>query len=167
MASEVAYLERRKAELGAELTTMVKAREKAAARLEYERKMAIARLERATAEREAELRIMTERRDALAAEIKALDKERFGGKHTSMASISRRICKVFGVTLADLRSHSRSARVVLPRQAVMYWASRRTDGSSAQIGRWLGSRDHSTIIHGRDKYIEKRKEMGRTLRKVR
>ena len=35
-----------------------------------------------------------------------------------------------------------------------------------QIGRWLGGRDHTTILHGKRAYVAKRAAQGRTLRGV-
>lgn len=81
--------------------------------------------------------------------------------------IARRICKATGVRAHDLFGASRKHDLVLARHAFMYWASRRTTKSTPEIGRFLGGRDHSTIISGVNSYIDKRKAMGRTLRPAR
>ena len=80
--------------------------------------------------------------------------------------ILRRISKVFGLTPKEVLSDRREKRVVLARQAVMYWCCRLSLRSLPQIGR-LMHRDHTTIMHGRRTYVEKRKAMGRTLRPAR
>lgn len=51
-----------------------------------------------------------------------------------------------GVSLADLTSRRRSARVVLPRQIAVYLAKTLTNQSLPEIGRRFGGRDHSTIL---------------------
>lgn len=54
----------------------------------------------------------------------------------------------FGVGVADLTGRSRSARIALQRQIVMYVMREETGASLPQIGQILGGRDHTTVIHG-------------------
>lgn len=81
--------------------------------------------------------------------------------------IIQRICRVFRVTLVDLRSTRRDARSVFARQAIYYWARRLTLFSLPQIGRLMGGRDHTTVLYGVPTYVKKRLAMGRNLRVVR
>lgn len=81
--------------------------------------------------------------------------------------IEERACRVFKVTTTGLKSARRHARLAMARQFVSYWAMRRTLLSSPQIGRLLGGRDHTTILHGRDAYRKKREAQGRFLRDAR
>lgn len=81
--------------------------------------------------------------------------------------IEARAIKLFRVTRADLRSKRRQEALSFARQFVMYWAYRRTTLSCPQIGRLLGKRDHTSILHGKGAYVEKRAAMGRTLRPAR
>lgn len=85
---------------------------------------------------------------------------------TKYQRIERRACKVFGVSRAELVGQRRTQQFVLARQFVAYWASRLTQHSLPMIGRLLGGRDHTTIIHGKRAYIEKRAKMGRALRSL-
>lgn len=85
---------------------------------------------------------------------------------TAFDTIERRFCCVFGVTKADLHSPRRSAHISLCRHAIGYWACRRTKQSLQWIGNRM-NRDHTSIIHARDTYPDKRARMGRTLRRVR
>jgi chromosomal replication initiator protein len=55
--------------------------------------------------------------------------------------------RYFGVTQAALVSHSRRRSLVAARNAVAYLARRLTRLSYGQIGRGLGGRDHTTIMH--------------------
>lgn len=80
--------------------------------------------------------------------------------------IAKRICRVFGVTVVDLRSPRRDIETVWARQAVYYWARRQTPLSLPQIGRLMGGRDHTTVMYGLAKYQQRRQEMGRYLRPV-
>lgn len=57
----------------------------------------------------------------------------------------------------DLSSSRRSASVALPRQLVMFLAREMTLRSLPEIGRHLGGRDHSTIIHGCKRVAERLK----------
>jgi chromosomal replication initiator protein len=56
-------------------------------------------------------------------------------------------CDAFGITLEELVSTSRSARVTWPRQVAMYLARELTDQSLPAIGRAFGNRDHTTVMH--------------------
>jgi chromosomal replication initiation ATPase DnaA len=80
-------------------------------------------------------------------------------------TIIRRICKALKVSHLHLASSRQDRRTALARQAVFYWAVRRTCLSLPQIGRQMG-RDHTTVLHGKRVYVEKRAYMGRTLRPV-
>lgn len=81
-------------------------------------------------------------------------------------AVARRICRVFKISRLELESSRRDQRVVLARQAVFYWCSRRTNKSLVVIGRHIGGRDHTTVRHGKLVYVDKRAAMGRHLRSV-
>ena len=61
--------------------------------------------------------------------------------------IKRVVCKHFGVSKASIESTSRKHGIVGPRQIVMYLARQHTTHSYPEIGRRLGGRDHTTILH--------------------
>ncbi|MDI6026738.1 helix-turn-helix domain-containing protein [Corticibacterium sp. UT-5YL-CI-8] len=92
------------------------------------------------------------------------DDERF---HIGYEEIERRALKVFKTTSAELRSDRRNKEIVLARQFVIYWAARLTKLSYPAIGRFMGGRDHTTILHAKRAYPAKRAAMGRHLREVR
>lgn len=72
------------------------------------------------------------------------------------------VCEHFGVSPADITSKKRNAEFVQPRQIVMYLCRELTDSSFISIGKILGKKDHSTIMHGVDKIkkeIEENEEM--------
>lgn len=57
----------------------------------------------------------------------------------------------FGITPLDIASQKRNKEIVHPRQIVMYLCRNMTGSSLQAIGKFLGGRDHTTIIHGSDK----------------
>lgn len=119
----------------------------------YEARMAelaaIAAIKRATAERAES--IAHEMRDR-------------GYRHQhSYREIERRACKLFDVTRSELYSIRRNKELVFVRQFVAYWSARLTPLSLPQIGRLMGGKDHTTVMHNRNKYVQKRALMGRVL----
>lgn len=59
----------------------------------------------------------------------------------------------FGVTPLDISSQKRNREIVYPRQIVMYLCRNMTEAPLQLIGKYLGGRDHTTIIHGSEKII--------------
>ena len=57
----------------------------------------------------------------------------------------------FGLTSADISSQKRNKEIVYPRQIVMYLCRNMTETPLQAIGKYLGGRDHTTIIHGSEK----------------
>lgn len=90
-----------------------------------------------------------------------VDGDRF--QHT-FSQIEARALRLFRLTRNELRSNRRDKDLVFARQFIMYWTARLTQLSLPLIGRLMGGRDHTTILHGRLAYAEKRGRMGRTLR---
>src|SRR5690606_8507348 len=76
-----------------------------------------------------------------------------------------RICRACGVSQQAVFFGGKQREVALARQAVCYWVRRRTDLSLPEIGRLMGGKHHTSIMQGRDAYVQKRAKMGRTLRK--
>lgn len=66
--------------------------------------------------------------------------------------IIREVCIKYNISLEDLISERRTAKIVLPRQEAMYRLCTETDWSLPRIGRALGNRDHTTVLHGRRKF---------------
>ena len=57
----------------------------------------------------------------------------------------------FGLTPLDITSQRRSKEIVYPRQITMYLCRSMMDIPLQSIGKVLGGRDHTTIIHGCEK----------------
>ncbi len=64
----------------------------------------------------------------------------------------------FNLTVDDLCSKSRSRQLVNARQIAMYIIRELTDMSYPQIGKAFGGRDHSTVMHAKDKIADLMKE---------
>jgi chromosomal replication initiator protein len=56
-------------------------------------------------------------------------------------------CEAFGITMEELLSPSRVAKVTWPRQVAMYLSRELTDRTLPAIGDAFGGRDHSTVLH--------------------
>lgn len=61
------------------------------------------------------------------------------------------VAEHFGVKPEDITSKRRNSEFVQPRQVVMYLCRELTDTSFTNIGKLLGKKDHTTIIHGVNK----------------
>ena len=57
-------------------------------------------------------------------------------------------CRIVGVSEAWICSKERTRKIARPRQILMWILYRNTGKSLPAIGRTLGGRDHSTILHG-------------------
>jgi hypothetical protein len=68
------------------------------------------------------------------------------------------VCAEFDVTVNELMGERRARHIARPRQVVYWVAKRLTRLSFPNIGRRLGGRDHTTIMHGAKKVeLERRK----------
>lgn len=67
----------------------------------------------------------------------------------TVRDIETAVCARFKLTKAELRSPARIRKISRPRQIAMFLARELTPASYPQIGRVLGGREHTTIMHGR------------------
>lgn len=119
-----------------------------------------AQLELAQMEREIAIMQRLLQVRALHAELRArfiaegLSYEAVVREAKTMPDVARVIAAHFGLTLEDLRGSDTRRHVVRPRWVVMAALDARTfeDGrkrySRSHIGRFLGDRDHTTILYG-------------------
>ena len=76
------------------------------------------------------------------------------------------VCKHFDLNLKELTGPRRQKELVLPRHITMYILSEELNLTVEKIGQLLGGRDHTTIMHGRDKIkslLLKDRELQKTL----
>ena len=64
------------------------------------------------------------------------------------------VAEHFGITAEDLISKRRNSEFVQPRQICMYLCRKMTSESLQSIGKSLGKKDHTTVIHGIDKVAD-------------
>jgi chromosomal replication initiator protein len=65
----------------------------------------------------------------------------------SIDDIQRAVADHFGITLTELISSSRAARVSWPRQLAIHLSRELTDSSLQDIGKAFGGRNHATVLH--------------------
>ena len=65
----------------------------------------------------------------------------------TVREIQEAACRAFGVTLEELLSPRRTARIAKARQVAMYLARELTDDTLPAIGREFGNRNHTTVLH--------------------
>jgi chromosomal replication initiator protein len=69
-----------------------------------------------------------------------------GPKVVALADVERAVCSAFGLSVGDLKSDSKSRNVSQPRILAMYLSRQHTTAAFAEIGRFYGDRNHSTVI---------------------
>ncbi|MBI2329778.1 chromosomal replication initiator protein DnaA [Candidatus Daviesbacteria bacterium] len=72
-------------------------------------------------------------------------------KDLSPKQVLNTICDYFNIKLADLIGPKRIKELVLPRHLVMHILSLDLNLTVEKIGQILGDRDHTTVMHGRDR----------------
>jgi chromosomal replication initiator protein len=85
-------------------------------------------------------------------------KDLYFSKTVTIPDIQKSVCEHFNISLSDLKSKSRHRNIVLPRHIFTYLARCHTNTSLPEIGKFLGGRDHSTIIHSCKKIENELKE---------
>ncbi len=68
-------------------------------------------------------------------------------KPLTLDDIVDKVCQHFNVTPTQVNSKSRKRDYVIARQVSMYFAQKYTKMPASRIGKLVGNRDHSTVIH--------------------
>lgn len=76
-------------------------------------------------------------------------------ENVHVETIIRLVCEYYGVSKIDLFSARRTKNLTRPRQMISYLSKMYTMRSLPEIGRRMGGRDHTTILHG-IRQVEKR-----------
>ena len=61
------------------------------------------------------------------------------------------VAQHFNITVSDILSKKKNKEIANPRQICMYLCRKYTDYSLQALGKVMGNRDHSTILHGHEK----------------
>lgn len=95
--------------------------------------------------------------DALAAlKEENTEKEKIGAD-----DIINAVCKYYNVDRADLTGKKKNKEIVDPRQMCIYLITELTDLPLTSIGEHFGGRDHTTVMHARDKITNELKTNAR------
>ena len=73
------------------------------------------------------------------------------GKTITDSAVISAVSEHFGIATDQIRGKGRRKMTVLSRQVAMYLLREETDLSFTAIGRILGGRDHSTVLHGHER----------------
>ena len=84
-------------------------------------------------------------------------------KEVTPSLILNVVAEHFNVKAEDITSKKRNAEFVQPRQVFMYLYRELTDTSLNNIAKFLGKKDHTTVIHGINK-IEEEMQMNDELK---
>ncbi len=72
-------------------------------------------------------------------------------KIIDIETVINNVAEHYSITTQELYSNSRSRNIAYPRQIAMYLCKKLTSFSATDIGRKIGGRDHSTVLHGINK----------------
>lgn len=61
------------------------------------------------------------------------------------------VAEHYNISVSDILSKKKNKEITNPRQICMYLCRKYTDCSLQSIGKIMGNRDHTTVIHGHDK----------------
>jgi len=76
------------------------------------------------------------------------------GETTDASGIIDAVCKYFKISTTDIISKKKTKNIVEPRMIAIYLITELLPMPLVQIGEMFGGRDHTTIIHARDKISE-------------
>jgi chromosomal replication initiator protein len=93
-----------------------------------------------------------------------LDAERPAG--LTIDVIARAVASHYGLSVDEMKSKSNSRAIAVPRQVTMYLCKRLTAHSFPEIGRELGGKHHTTVMHSVDKIDSMTKENGNFHRQI-
>jgi chromosomal replication initiator protein len=80
--------------------------------------------------------------------VQAIEESIRAVKRIRVHDILEAVSEHFHVSYVDLISDRRTKKIVRPRQVAMYLARELTTRSLPEIGRSMGGKDHTTVIHG-------------------
>ena len=68
-------------------------------------------------------------------------------KAITIDDIIKTVSDYYGIECNAINTRSRKREVVLVRQVAMYLAKKHLDMSTSKIGKYIGDRDHATVLH--------------------
>lgn len=64
------------------------------------------------------------------------------------------VAEHYNITVSDILSRKKNKEIANPRQICMYLSRKYTNSSLQAIGKIMGNRDHTTVMHGSDKIAD-------------
>lgn len=92
-----------------------------------------------------------ERLPPMPLKITSIEPYKIPRRYPTLDDITRVVCEHYKVLPMDIESERREKAIVRPRQMWAYLARVMTPITFPQIGRYLGGRDHTTILHAYNK----------------
>lgn len=92
--------------------------------------------------------LLLQKIEQLQSHVKMLGGETWSFNRPTVRLIVKMVADYFCLDAIDLISQRRTHRVLRPRQIAMYLARTATTYSLPHIGRMIGNRDHTTVLHG-------------------
>lgn len=71
-----------------------------------------------------------------------------GGYRPSVKRIMQVVSRHYDISMIEMISSRRTKNLAFPRQVAMFLSRQMTPLSLPQIGRQIGGRDHTTVLHG-------------------
>lgn len=78
-------------------------------------------------------------------------------KNITIDVIQRTVANYFNLSFQDLKSKKKTKTISFPRQIAMYITREITEYSTTEIGLEFGGRDHTTVMHGHQRVIDRMK----------
>jgi len=78
-------------------------------------------------------------------------------KNITIDVIQRTVANYFNLSYQDLKSKKKTKTISFPRQIAMYISRDITEYSTTEIGLEFGGRDHTTVMHGHQRVIDRMK----------
>lgn len=75
-------------------------------------------------------------------------------KKIDTAEIISAVCRYFGVLEDEIISTKRKKELIIPRQVAIYLIREQTNKSLSEIGKIMGGKDHTTILHAEKRIDE-------------
>lgn len=74
---------------------------------------------------------------------------------TQVQQIFGIVCRATGISEKEMLSKSRERRIVIPRQVFCWLAAKYSNESLIEIGRFLGGKHHTTVMHSIEQVNDK------------
>jgi len=75
-------------------------------------------------------------------------------RNLTCEDVMRVVATYYNVTVDDIKGPRRTREIATPRQVAMFLCRELTDASMSSIGKAMGGRDHTTVLHGCDRVSE-------------